>query len=40
MNTILRGELFLLLVAAALFTLALLQFQGTVDVVTEINKYI
>lgn len=40
MNTILRGEMFLLLVAGALMTLVVLQFNGTVDVIAEINKYL
>ena len=40
MNTILRGEMFLLLVAGALLALVALQFNGNVDIVAEINKYI
>ena len=40
MNTLLRGEMFLLLVAGALMALVVLQFNGTVDIIAEINKYI
>lgn len=40
MNTILRSELFLLLVAGVLMALVVLQFNGSVDIVAEINKYI
>lgn len=40
MNTILRSEMFLLLVAGALMALVVLQFNGNVDIVAEINKYI
>jgi len=40
MNAILRSEMFLLLIAGALMALVVLQFNGTIDVVAEINKYI
>jgi hypothetical protein len=40
MNTILRGEMFLLLVAGALFALVVLQFNGTIDLASELHKYI
>lgn len=40
MNAILRSEMFLLLVAGALLAIVVLQFQGSVDVVSEINKYL
>lgn len=40
MNILLRSEMFLLLVAGALMALVVLQFNGTVDIVAEINKYI
>jgi hypothetical protein len=32
--------MFLLLVAGALFALVVLQYNGSVDIVAEINKYI
>jgi hypothetical protein len=40
MNTIIRGELLLLLMAGALFALAALQFNGSVDIVHELKNYI
>ena len=40
MNTVLRSELFLLLLAGALMTLVVLQFNGSVDIVAELNKYV
>ena len=40
MNIVLRSEVFLLLVAAALMAIVVLQFTGNVDVVHELNKYI
>ena len=40
MNAVLRSELFLILVAAALFTAAVLQNTGTVDIVHQLHKYI
>lgn len=40
MNAILRSEMFLLLLAGALMAVVILQFNGTIDVITELNKYI
>ncbi len=40
MNTVLRSELFLLLVAGALMALVVLQFNGDLDIVAEINKHV
>jgi hypothetical protein len=37
MNTVLKSEMFLLLVAAALFALVVLQYNGTLDVVHEVQ---
>jgi len=39
MNAILRSEMFLLLIAGALMAVVVLQFNGTIDVMAEINKY-
>lgn len=40
MNVLLRSELFLLLVAGVLLALVVLQFNGSIDIVAEINRYI
>lgn len=40
MNAIFRSELFLIVIAAALFAAAVLQNTGTVNIVDGIGKYL
>jgi len=40
MNAVIKSEMVLLMIAAALFTMAVLQYNGTVDFVHQLHQYL